>query len=111
MRRTQESVWMQTTGMVLVAVRLCSVMHMWTLAHSSRSAQGLLYVVAVRDDRLPGPLLYDGQIGELRRAREPVGQHRPKDRLQPGTHELCPHIRSPMTFLAGLRHDCGEYRG
>jgi hypothetical protein len=69
-------------GTVLVAVRQRSVARMWMLALSSRSAHRLLYLAAVRDDRLSGPLRHNGQIGELRRTREPVSQHRPKD-LQP----------------------------
>jgi len=39
----------------------------------NRSTYRLLYLAAVRDERLSGPLFHDGQIGELRRAREPVG--------------------------------------
>lgn len=75
----RQAIWMQTTGTVLVAVRQHSVVRMWMLAQSSQGAYGLLYVPAVRDDRLPGPLLHDGHIGKLRRTREPVGQYRPKD--------------------------------
>ena len=55
--------WMQTTGAVLVAIKRLSLVRMWMLAQGSRSAHRLLYVAAVRDDRLPGPLLHDGQIG------------------------------------------------
>ena len=62
---------MQAIGTILVAVRQRSVVRMWMPALSSRSAHGLLCAAAVRDDRLPGPLLHDGQIGELRRTCAP----------------------------------------
>jgi hypothetical protein len=95
---------MQTTGTVLVAVRQRSVVRMWMLAQSSQSAHRLLYVAAVRDDRLPGPLLHDDQIGKLRRTREPVGQHRPKD-LQP---LLAARVALALTpLLLALEHDQG----
>jgi hypothetical protein len=61
--------WMQTMGTGLVAVRQHSLGCMWRLALGSCSAYGLLYVVAVRDDRLPGPLLRDSQIGEHGRSK------------------------------------------
>src|SRR5215469_9444489 len=99
---------MQTSGAALVAVRPRSVVRVWMLAQGSRSAHGLLYVAAVRDDRLPGPLFHDGQIGELRRTREPVGQHRPED-LQP---LLAARVALARTrLLLALEHDHGEYRG
>jgi len=41
---------MQTTGTVLVAVKRRSPVRMWMLAQDSRSAHGLLYFAAVRDD-------------------------------------------------------------
>lgn len=59
---------MQTVGAAQLVVRRCSPACMWVAAQDSRSAHGLLYVAAVRHDRLPGPLLHDSQIGELRRA-------------------------------------------
>ena len=42
--------WMQTTGASLLAVNRCSPAHVRTLAQDSRSAHGLLYLAAVRDD-------------------------------------------------------------
>jgi len=41
---------MQTTGTALIAVQRCSLMRMWMPAQDSRSAHGLLYLGAVRDD-------------------------------------------------------------
>jgi hypothetical protein len=71
--------WLGHTGHGPVTARQRSLARTWTLALSSHSTHGARYVAAVRTDRLPGPLLHDSQIGELRRAREPVGQHRPED--------------------------------
>jgi hypothetical protein len=42
---------MQTSGMALLAVERCSPVRVWTAAQDSRSAHGLLYFAAVRDDR------------------------------------------------------------
>ena len=39
---------MQTTGVVLLTVRRCSLARTWMLAQGSRSAHGLLYFAAVR---------------------------------------------------------------
>jgi hypothetical protein len=50
-RRTQESVWMQTTGAALLAVKRCGLVHVWMPAPDSRYAHGLLYLVAVQDNR------------------------------------------------------------
>jgi hypothetical protein len=43
--------WMQTTGEVLLAVRWCSWARVRMTAQDGRSARGLLYLAAVRDDR------------------------------------------------------------
>ena len=43
--------WMQTTGACLFAVERCSPVRVWMAAQDSRSAHGLLYFAAVRDDR------------------------------------------------------------
>jgi hypothetical protein len=45
------SIWMQTSGTALLAVERCSLVRVWMAAQDSRSAYGLLYVAAVRDDR------------------------------------------------------------
>jgi hypothetical protein len=42
---------MQTTGAVLLTVKRSSLAHVRTPAQDSRSAHGLLYLAAVRDDR------------------------------------------------------------
>jgi hypothetical protein len=42
--------WMQTTGAALLAVRRCSLARVRMPAQDSRSAHGLLYLAAVRDD-------------------------------------------------------------
>jgi len=42
---------MQTSGTALLAVERCSLVRVWMAAQDSRSAYGLLYVAAVRDDR------------------------------------------------------------
>src|SRR5713101_1368731 len=41
---------MQTTGATLLAAKQPSLLYMWTSVHDGRSAQGFLYLVAVRDD-------------------------------------------------------------
>ena len=46
----RQTVWMQTSGTSLLAVDRCSLAHVWTFAQDSRSAYGLLYLAAVRDD-------------------------------------------------------------
>ena len=43
--------WMQTSGTALLAVERCSLVRVWMAAQDSRSAHGLLYFAAVRDDR------------------------------------------------------------
>jgi hypothetical protein len=42
--------WMQTTGVSLLAVSRCSPQHVRTPTYDSRSAHGLLYLAAVRND-------------------------------------------------------------
>lgn len=42
---------MQTSGTALLAVERCSLVRVWMAAQDSRSAHGLLYFAAVRDDR------------------------------------------------------------
>jgi len=42
--------WMQTTGTALLASEWRSIVRLWTPAQDSRSAHGLLYLAAVRDD-------------------------------------------------------------
>ena len=42
--------WMQTTGATLLVVKRRSVVRAWMPAQDSRSAHGLLYLAAVRDD-------------------------------------------------------------
>jgi hypothetical protein len=41
---------MQTSGTSLLAVERCSLMRVWIAAQDSRSAHGLLYFAAERDD-------------------------------------------------------------
>jgi len=41
---------MQTTGTALLASEWRSIVRLWTPAQDSRSAHGLLYLAAVRDD-------------------------------------------------------------
>jgi hypothetical protein len=48
---THETIWMQTTGATLVAIKRCSPMCVRMPAQDSRSVHGLLYLAAVRDDR------------------------------------------------------------
>lgn len=45
------TIWMQTTGVALLAAERCSIVRLWTPVQDSRSAYGLLYFAAVRDDR------------------------------------------------------------
>jgi hypothetical protein len=42
---------MQTSGTALLAVERCSLVRVWMAVQDSRSAHGLLYFAAVRDDR------------------------------------------------------------
>jgi hypothetical protein len=58
------SIWMQTSGTALLAVERCSPVRVWMAAQHSRSAHGLLYFAAVRDDR-------HHQIRRLCRANPP----------------------------------------
>ena len=41
---------MQTSGTALLAAERCSLVRVWMAARDSRSAHGLLYFAAVRDD-------------------------------------------------------------
>jgi hypothetical protein len=50
-RCTPETIWMQTVGTALLAVNRCSPARVWATFQDSRSAHGLLYLAAVRDDR------------------------------------------------------------
>ena len=43
--------WMQTSGTALLAVERCRLVGVWLAAQDGRSAHGLLYLAAVRDDR------------------------------------------------------------
>jgi hypothetical protein len=66
--------WMQTTGARLLAVSRCSSVRVRTHAQDSRSAHGLLYLTAVRDDSRQQehcqPLLtLDYQLGNERGER------------------------------------------
>ena len=45
------AIWRQTSGTALLAVERCSLVRVWMAAQDSRSAHGLLYFAAVRDDR------------------------------------------------------------
>jgi hypothetical protein len=49
-RSLHEAIWMQTTGAALVAAKQCSLACVLMPAQDSRSAHGLLYPAAVRDD-------------------------------------------------------------
>lgn len=44
------TIWMQTTGAVLLAIKRCSLQCTWLPAQDGRSAPRLLYLAAVRDD-------------------------------------------------------------
>jgi hypothetical protein len=46
-----QAFWMQTSGTALLAVERCSLVRVWMAAQDSRSAHGLLYFAAVREDR------------------------------------------------------------
>jgi hypothetical protein len=45
-----QTTWMQTSGTALLAVERCSLVRVWMAAQDSRSAHGLLYFAAVRND-------------------------------------------------------------
>jgi hypothetical protein len=49
--RISLSTWIQTIGTTLIAVKRCSLVHIWMPAQGSRSAHGLLYLAAIRDWR------------------------------------------------------------
>ena len=49
-RQRRQTFWMQTSGTALLAVELCSLVHVWMAAQDSRSVHGLLYLAAVRND-------------------------------------------------------------
>lgn len=44
------ALWMQTTGAALLGIEQRSVVRLWVFAQDGRSAPGLLYLAAVRDD-------------------------------------------------------------
>jgi hypothetical protein len=46
-----ETIWMQTTGAMLLTVRRCSLACTWMLAQGSKGMQALLYFAAVRRSR------------------------------------------------------------
>ncbi len=56
--------WTQTTDVALLAAKRCNLACA-DACPGSHCAHRLLYLAAVRGDRLPGPLFHNGQIGGL----------------------------------------------